>query len=302
MAVNLEDGSMRSGMKWSVFWGVVLAVVSVQAAKPDGAAALKLLQDGNERFAAGTAAHPNGDKARRELAAKSNQGDYALATIVSCSDSRVPVELIFDTGIMDVFVIRVAGNVCGVSELGTIEYGVCHVKTPVLLMLGHSQCGAVTAVAQAQTGHGHALEKNIPPLVAPIVPAVQKVRQGFPQATPENLVARAIEENVWMGLETVFMRSAAVREAAKSGALKVVAGIYELETGKVRWLASERVAEILKKVEADPGRELQVMAGEAHAPAAAADHEAKPASTEAAPQADPHAASAPAEPAAHGGH
>ena len=116
------------------------------ANKPDAAAALALLKEGNARFAAGNAKRPDADMARIKLADAESQGKYAYATVISCSDSRVPVELIFDAGIMDIFVIRVAGNVCDSDEIGSIEYGLAHVKTPVLVVMGHTKCGAVTAV------------------------------------------------------------------------------------------------------------------------------------------------------------
>ncbi len=127
--------------------------------------ALERLKEGNARFVSGKAIHPNTDLARLIQAGKENQADHAYATIISCSDSRVPVERIFDAGIMDLFIIRVAGNVVDTDEAGSIEYGLAHVKTPLFVVLGHTQCGAVTAVTEAIQGHGHALEINIPPLV-----------------------------------------------------------------------------------------------------------------------------------------
>jgi len=86
----------------------------------------------------GKSNYPHTDAARLIQAGKENQGDHAYATVITCSDSRVPVEHIFDAGIMDIFVIRVAGNVCDVDEIGSIEYGLAHVHTPVLVVLGHT--------------------------------------------------------------------------------------------------------------------------------------------------------------------
>lgn len=129
-------------------------------AKPVPSEVIKVLQKGNARFVAGKPKGPNRDKERVALAATSDQGDFALATVLSCSDSRVPVEVLFDAGIMDLFVVRVAGNVADTDEVGTIEYGLAHVRTPVLVVLGHSGCGAVKAVNSAAHGEGHALEKN----------------------------------------------------------------------------------------------------------------------------------------------
>jgi len=137
--------------------------------KPSPDEILQMLKKGNERFYTGKATYPHTNAVRLEQAGKEDQGNHAYATIITCSDSRVPVELIFDAGVMDIFVIRVAGNVCDTDEIGSIEYGLAHVHTPVFVMLGHTQCGAVTAVTHALHGKGHALELNIPPLVDNII-------------------------------------------------------------------------------------------------------------------------------------
>ncbi len=252
---------MRRLLLYTSVTFLLIACSAETYATPTAEESMKMLVAGNERFAAGKMTHPNTDKARLDLAATKNQGNYAYATIVSCSDSRVPVEFIFDSGIMDLFVIRIAGNVCDTDEIGSVEYGTRHVNTPVLMVLGHTQCGAVTAVCKELTGHGHPLEKNIPQLVDNIIPAVKKVQSAFPQASAENLITRSIDENVWQGIESIFLRSAAVRELAKSGKLKVVGAIYELETGKVKWLSDAKVAELLKKADEDPAREKEAMAG-----------------------------------------
>ena len=133
--------------------------------KPSPEKAIAILKEGNARFVAGKSLHPNADSKRLLLSGNADQGDYAYATVITCSDSRVPVETIFDAGVMDIFVIRVAGNVCNVDEIGSIEYGLAHVRTPVLIVLGHTKCGAVTAVTHAFHGKCHRLERNIPPLI-----------------------------------------------------------------------------------------------------------------------------------------
>ena len=228
--------------------------------KPTPEKALQALKEGNARFAAGKPQRPHSDAARLKLAATKNQGDYAVATVLTCSDSRVPPEILFDAGVMDIFVIRVAGNVVQTDEAGSIEYGLAHVYTPVLVILGHTQCGAVTAVTQAVQGHGHALEYNIPPLVKPIGPAVKKAQAAFPQAKGEALIPHAIEQNVWQAMEDLFMKSPAVRQLVKDGKVKAVGAIYELETGKVRWLDQAKSAAILAEVEKNPNRNKQAMA------------------------------------------
>lgn len=231
------------------------------AQKPTADQALQRLKDGNARFVAGTSTRPHLDAARLRQAGTESQADHAFASVISCSDSRVPVESLFDAGIMDIFVIRVAGNVCDGDEAGSIEYGLAHVKTPVLVVLGHTQCGAVTAVTQAVQGHGHRLERNIPALVDNIEPAVRRAMIAQPKLQGEAVIPLAIEENVWQGVEDLFLASPATRQMVKSGQAKVVGAIYDVGTGRIDWLPEGRVQEILVKAEADPRRALQAMAG-----------------------------------------
>lgn len=231
---------------------------AVQKPSPDKV--IEMLKAGNKRFVEGKCEHPNIDGKRIAQAGKENQGDHAYATVITCSDSRVPAELLFDAGIMDLFIIRVAGNVCDTDEVGSIEYGLAHVHTPLLVVLGHTQCGAVTAVTHAIQGKGHALERNIPPLVDNIEPAVRRAMETHPDIKDDAIIPHAIQENVWQGIEDLFMKSAAVRDIVKKGTAKVVGAIYDVGTGKIEWLPESKVAEILNKVEADPNRAMNPMA------------------------------------------
>ncbi len=231
-----------------------------KAAKPTPDEAIAMLKAGNERFVTGKATQPHTDAARLALAGKEDQGDYAYATVITCSDSRVPVETLFDAGIMDIFVIRVAGNVLDVDEVGSVEYGLAHVNTPVFVVLGHTQCGAVTAVTNAVQGHGHPLERNIPPLVDNIIPAVKKAMADNPKVHGADVIPYAIEENIWQGMEDLFMTSPASRDLVNAGKAKVVGAIYDVSDGKINWLPEAKTIEILKKVEANPKRAMEAMA------------------------------------------
>ena len=260
---------------WLTVFIIVLTILlsaaaysSTTAVKPSPGEALKLLKAGNDRFASGRAEHPHQDQARLLQAGSENQGDYAYATVISCSDSRVPVEEIFDAGVMDIFTIRVAGNVVDTDEAGSIEYGLAHVNTPVLVVLGHTQCGAVTAVAGQMEGHGHPLERNIPPLVDNIVPAVLRAMEIKPELHGDDLVARAIEENVWQGVRDLFLMSPATRRLTNEGRVKVVGAIYDVGTGRINWLPETKVVGILKEVESDPARAMVEMAEESDGNAA----------------------------------
>lgn len=254
----------RIAMMTTLLAALLLAVAPSVLAKPNADGALKLLKNGNARFVAGKSIHPNTDKKRILQAGRENQGDHAYATVITCSDSRVPVERVFDAGIMDLFVIRVAGNVVDTDEAGSIEYGLAHVNTPVLVVLGHTQCGAVTAVASAVQGHGHELERNIPPLVDNIEPAVRRAMDKNPKVTGKAIIPFGIEENVWQGVEDLFMRSPSSRDLVKNGKARVIGAIYDVGSGQVSWLPEYKIGEILAKVEADPSRQMQAMAGGGH--------------------------------------
>jgi carbonic anhydrase len=262
---------MKYVTKFLMCLGCLVLIVQVtmvaQAAehgvnKPSPDEVLTMLKNGNERFYTGKTTYPHTDAARLKLAGKENQGKYAYATIITCSDSRVPVELIFDAGVMDIFVIRIAGNVCDTDEIGSIEYGLSHVHTPVFVMLGHTQCGAVTAVTHAVQGKGHALERNIPPLVDNIIPAVKRAMEAHKDVHGDKIIKHAIEENIWQGIEDLFMKSPATRNLVKAGKVKVVAAIYDVGTGKVTWLPTKKVDEILIRVEASPTKETEPLASE----------------------------------------
>jgi methyl-accepting chemotaxis protein len=194
--------------------------------KPDEA--LKALQAGNTRYVTGQATHPN-QTAERRAAVAAEQAPFV--TVLSCADSRVPVEVLFDQGIGDIFVIRVAGNVADTDEIGTIEYGVGHLHTPLLVVLGHSSCGAVKAVCEGAPVHG-----SIPKLVDNIIPAVTKAKESG--RTGAALIAEAVKCNVWTAIDDLFKHSAEVRELVQGGKLTVVGAVYDLESGKVNFLGA----------------------------------------------------------------
>jgi carbonic anhydrase len=191
--------------------------------------AMQLLKDGNARYVAGQSTHPHQGADRRAETAKG--GQHPVATIIGCSDSRAPLEVLFDQGVGDIFVIRVAGNLAGPDELGTVEYGVGHLGTPVVLVLGHTSCGAVTAAVQNAKVHG-----NIPTLINQIKPAVTKAKSWSPGASGDDLLNKTIKANVWLVMENILRKSSEVREFVKNGKVLLVGGIYDLQSGQVAWL------------------------------------------------------------------
>jgi carbonic anhydrase len=159
------------------------------------------------------------------------QGQHPLAAVLTCSDSRVPPEIIFDQGIGDIFVVRVAGNVAATDEIGSIEYAVDHLAAPLVVVLGHSQCGAVGAVLDDAK-----LPPNIANLVAPIKPAVDKARQANLEAAKDVLLQAAITENVWQAVEDMLRQGPIIRDKVKDGQVKMVGALYDLDSGQVQWL------------------------------------------------------------------
>lgn len=222
------------------------------AIRPDQA--IKLLQDGNERFVAGRSQFPNHDSARR--AETATLGQRPFAAVLSCSDSRAPVEAIFDRGVGDIFAIRVAGNVCQTSETASAEYAVGHLGAPLLVVMGHSSCGAVTAAVQ----NAHA-EGSIPALLDSIKPAVAKAREENPEAEGNELIAEAIKDNVWQSIEDLLVASPSVRAAVAKGSVRIIGAVYRLDSGSVSWLGEHpQQAKVIAAANAAPQRDAQAEA------------------------------------------
>lgn len=173
--------------------------------------AIERLTQGNVRYHSGEPEHPRSDAQRMQQTTE--HGQHPFATVITCSDSRVPVERVFDQGIGDVFTIRVAGNVCDTDEIGSIEYGVDHLGTPLFVVLGHTGCGAVTAVVTGAELHG-----SIPPLVDNIGPAVAKASKAHPSLHGQDLVPEAVKANVWQSIDDlVTVLESALRQLRANG-------------------------------------------------------------------------------------
>jgi carbonic anhydrase len=194
---------------------------------------LQQLLAGNERFIKGELHNPRRTPADFRAVAKAQ---YPLAVIVACADSRVAPELLFDMGVGDLFVIRVAGNVvdgAGVTVKGSIEYAIAELNVPLIIVLGHSNCGAVKS-AVAHIDHKDSLPGAINGLVELIKPAVLKVR-----GQPGDIYANATRENVRIGVEKLKNLEPILAPRVKNGNLKVVGGVYDLHTGRVELVPPE---------------------------------------------------------------
>src|SRR6185295_8372829 len=186
------------------------------------------LKDGNERFASGKTrhAHESADW-RKHLV----EGQKPFATILGCSDSRVPIELVFDQGLGDLFVIRVAGNVIAPDVVGSLGYAVVHLATSLIVVVGHEGCGAVIAAVQAMEGPTKE-PPGIKLLVDLIKPGLPKT---LPGDTPEKRVSAAVEANVRWSIKQLAQLPDA-KKALESKRIMLVGAVYELATGRVRFL------------------------------------------------------------------
>jgi carbonic anhydrase len=187
---------------------------------------IERLLKGNGRFVEGVGVHPHQDEETRFKT--SHEGQKPMVSILSCSDSRVPLEAIFDVGIGDLFVVRVAGNIADRSEIGSLEYGVGHLGTPLLMVIGHTKCGAVTAVVKGDKVGG-----NIVSLIDNIAPAVQYIRSQFKDASEDELIFNSIKANVWQSVEDILRYSREIRELVKEGKIKVIGVLYDIESGEI---------------------------------------------------------------------
>jgi carbonic anhydrase len=179
--------------------------------------------EGNKRFVEGAFSKKDlGDAIRKELA----KGQHPFAIVVNCSDSRVAPEIIFDQGLGSLFVIRVAGNVVDPVVLGSIEYAAEHLHTPLLVILGHTQCGAVTAAVDTKGKP----EGNIVVIVKKILPAVRRAEAKG--GSREEIIAGAIKENVLLVIDNI-KKSPVLKHLIEKGELKVVGAIYDISTGVV---------------------------------------------------------------------
>ena len=192
-------------------------------------AALQDLLEGNKRYVANKVSTSN----IPSLVEQTTNGQHPKAVILSCIDSRVPVEMVFDQTIGDVFVARVAGNFENVDILGSLEYSCKVAGSKLVFVLGHESCGAVKAACDGvQLG-------NITALLANITPAVKQASKevsGETNSSNKNFVAKTVENNVKLTIERIRQKSHILAEMEKNGEIAIVGGVYSLKSGEVTML------------------------------------------------------------------
>lgn len=207
--------------------GLGSAFLSAQDKGPTAEDALQRLKQGNARFAADKLDQKKdlGAKRRGDLA----KGQKPFAVILACADSRVAPELIFDQGLGELFVVRVAGNVTDPAILGSIEYAVEHLKAPLIVVVGHEKCGAVDAALSGGELHG-----NLAKLIKEVQPG-----KDLPK-DKEAALAAGVKNNVLEQTARLTQQSAILKDFASSKRIQIAAGVYSLNTGTVEWLDSSK--------------------------------------------------------------
>lgn len=191
---------------------------------------LEVLLQGNERFSEDHPIHPDQTLDRlRDLSV----GQHPVAAIVSCSDSRVPPELIFDQGLGDLFVIRNAGNIVADYEIGSVEYAIEHLEVPLVIIFGHTKCGAIGAFVEHEHEHSHRYSEYVQKIIDFI--DAEEEEQVLQRGTVD-FYEKAIEANVLHGIHELKNKVPLVSELIAAKKLRVVGVIYDVETGRVRVL------------------------------------------------------------------
>ena len=214
-----EAGSAVDGAVSDVTFGTTSNTQTATIENADDA--IRALQAGNESYLSGTATMNVSESLRTDLA---TNGQKPHTVVITCSDSRVPPELLFNSGLGELFVIRTAGNVVDEFEIGSVEYAADHLGSPLVLVMGHSHCGAVGAAVE-----GHA-EGNIESIVEEITPSVEKAKE---EATSEDEITTKAEDlNVENSIKNL-RESEILKGLEDSGKIKIVGAKYDIDTGKV---------------------------------------------------------------------
>jgi carbonic anhydrase len=196
-----------------------------------GREGLERLREGNRRFVAGIRRSGllTSGMRRVELAA----GQQPFAIVLGCSDSRVPAEIVFDQGLGDLFVIRVAGNIVAPSQVGSVEFAAARFGTRLVVVMGHSQCGAVIATLEELLGHANNQSRNLRSIVDRVRPSVEALLSGWREEDAQTLVRDAVRANVRASVNHLRHGSELLEQLMRNDGLLVVGAEYSLETGIV---------------------------------------------------------------------
>jgi carbonic anhydrase len=194
--------------------------------------ALEQLRSGNERFASGNATHHLSMAKRTELLS----GQSPKAVIVGCSDSRVPAEIIFDQSLGDLFVIRVAGNIVAPSQIGSVEFAIEQFGTRLVIILGHSHCGAIAATLDAMKNPETQHSRNMQSIVDRIKPAIMALTVEERSLQQEEITWRAVRANIFHSVSQLRNGSAIIEQFVREAGVVIIGAEYSLETGIVTFM------------------------------------------------------------------
>ncbi len=197
--------------------------------------ALEKLKRGNARFAAGNGGRGSPETALRRRAGL--KGQTPVAVVLGCSDARVPVEMIFDQDLGDLFVIRVAGNIAAPSQIGSVEFAATNFGTRLVVVLGHAQCGAIKATVEELRRPSTSQSPNLRAIVDRIRPAISDLVEADPCDELDELVARAVKANVRHVAQELRSGSPILERLVDEQGLTIVGANYELDTGRVEFFS-----------------------------------------------------------------
>lgn len=195
--------------------------------------ALDILRAGNRRFVKGE--FDDVAAANRAYPGSLSDGQQPLAVVLACSDSRVPVELVFDQGFGSLFVIRVAGNVAGPTPIGSIEYAVRQFGTPLIVVLGHSQCGAVMATLAELAGEPGQSSPGLRAIVDRVRPAVEPILAAHSDYRDASVIEQSVRANIRASVRRLSNGSRVIDKLIGAGELLVIGAEYSIETGRVEF-------------------------------------------------------------------
>ena len=198
------------------------------------AEALARLREGNRRYASDDVGEERITHASRRSALTDGQEPFAI--VLGCSDSRVPAEIVFDQGLGDLFVIRVAGNIVAPSQVGSVEFAAERFGTRLVVVLGHTRCGAIQATLEELARPSDGQSRNLASIVAHIRPSVQPLLAGPDRDDPEALLREAVRANIHASVRHLRHGSEVLEQLIESRGLRVVGAEYCLETGVVDFL------------------------------------------------------------------
>lgn len=189
------------------------------------------LKAGNKRFVTSQMRHPNTSNLRVRQTAREGQRPFAV--LLTCADSAVPPEIIFDQGVGDIYTVRVAGNVANRDQIASVEYAVQSFEAPLVVVMGHTGCSTVKAVVD-----GSLLPPEFAQLVRNIKSAFSRTRYGAPQLSGKPLLNAVVQMNVWESIEGMLKGSAALRDRVRGGELKIIGANYQIDTGEITWMGA----------------------------------------------------------------